>query len=387
MKTVENKGFLTTPNAMGRSVVAKPPVAVQKANKINCFVHISYGTALNILQIGMTVIFACFFTMPSFGRDQQFIIGADISWVDQDEAVGARYFDHGVQKDIFQILKDHKFNWIRLRTFVDPTAPGGYSKAGYCDLAHTLKMAKRVYAAGMNLSLDFHYSDIWADPGHYIVPTAWKGQDIAQKSQSLYDYTKNVLTRLKNQGTLPQMVQVGNEINNGMAGETSWDNMAALLRAGIKAVREVDPTALVVLHIAKGGDYAGSCKWIDNAQSRGVVFDVLGESCYTEWQGQPAGWKTNFTDLAVKYPKLKFIVAEYSPKKREANDIAFGIVNERGLGTFIWEPTRYQEAAFTRSGNNYYALDLLLDLYPAMSKDYGNGALPLNPINSQSDNR
>ena len=102
-----------------------------------------------------------------------FIIGADISWVQQQEDQGRKFKDNGVEKDIFQILKDHGFNAIRLRIFHNPQSPKGYSKQGYCDLPHSLKMAKRIKKAGMIFLLDFHYSDNWADPGKQYKPLAW----------------------------------------------------------------------------------------------------------------------------------------------------------------------------------------------------------------------
>ena len=113
--------------------------------------------------------------------------------------------------------------------------------------------------------------------------------------------------------------------------------------------------------------------------AKGRTLFVPGPSRGTVASLQSVVFKKNFNALAIKCPKLKFVIAEYSPKKREAHDIVFGIPNERRLGAFIWEPTRYQEAAFTRSGNHYTVDDALMDLYPAMSKAYGNEALPLNP--------
>jgi arabinogalactan endo-1,4-beta-galactosidase len=104
--------------------------------------------------------------MACAADQSSFIIGADISWVQQQEANGKRWSDQGVEKDILAILKGHGFNWVRLRVFVNPCAEGGYSKEGYCDLRHTLEMAERIKAADMGLLLDLHYSDTWADPGH-----------------------------------------------------------------------------------------------------------------------------------------------------------------------------------------------------------------------------
>src|SRR4051812_4953596 len=106
-------------------------------------------------------------------RKTPFLLGADISWVPEDEADGAKYFDQGKQEDVFQILHDYRFNAIRLRLFVDPAAPGGYSfrrGESFCDLAHTLAMAHRAKSVGMYFLLDFHYSDNWADPAHQRKP-------------------------------------------------------------------------------------------------------------------------------------------------------------------------------------------------------------------------
>ncbi len=114
-------------------------------------------------------------------------------------------------------MKDHGFNYIRLRIFNDPARDSGYSpKRGFCDLEHTIQMAKRVKAAGMKFLLDFHYSDYWADPGKQYKPAAWRGLSFVELKKALYDYTKQVIQELKKQGTTPDMVQVGNEINHGI---------------------------------------------------------------------------------------------------------------------------------------------------------------------------
>src|SRR5262245_11072019 len=103
-----------------------------------------------------------------------FIVGADVSSVQAAEDRGVKYSDKGVQKDILAIVKDHGFNFIRLRVFNDPTKPTQrdrpYSMQGYCDLPHTIMMAKRVKALGMGLLIDFHFSDSWADPGKQFTP-------------------------------------------------------------------------------------------------------------------------------------------------------------------------------------------------------------------------
>ena len=145
-----------------------------------------------------------------------FIVGADISAVPTSEARGVKFSDNGVQKDILQILKDHGFNYIRLRIFVEPTNQGGYSAQGYCGLAKTIPMARRVKEAGMGLLLDFHYSDTWADPGKQTKPLAWREMPPEQLVKTVHDYTLDVITRLKTAGGEPDMVQIGNEITPGM---------------------------------------------------------------------------------------------------------------------------------------------------------------------------
>jgi beta-galactosidase len=284
------------------------------------------------------------------------MLGADISFLPQLEDRGVKFSDKGVQKDAIHILKDHGFNYIRLRIFNDPAADSGYSPGkGFCDLAHTLAMAKRVKAAGMKLLLDFHYSDYWADPGKQYKPFAWRNQDFNSLQQSVYAFTKQVLEQLKAQGTAPDMVQVGNEINHGMLwpdGRISHlDNLAQLLYAGIAAVKAASPGSAVMLHIALGGQNDESRFFIDNMQQRGVPFDVIGLSYYPKWHGTLPDLKYNADDLANRYGK-DIIIVEYSQLKREVNEIAFSIANGKGKGSCIWEPLNTWESIFDKNGQS-----------------------------------
>ena len=186
------------------------------------------------------------------------IIGADISFLPQLEARGIKFSDKGIQKGVFGILKDHGFNYIRLRLFVDPSNDSGYSPGkGFCDLQQTLQMAKRIKKAGMKFLLDFHYSDTWADPGKQFKPAAWKNLNFKDLAKTVFDYTTKVLLALKAQGTLPDMVQTGNEINHGIlwpeGNVQHLDSLAALLNAGMSAVKKLDPSIITLLHTALGG--------------------------------------------------------------------------------------------------------------------------------------
>jgi len=284
------------------------------------------------------------------------ILGADISFLPQLEARGIKFSDNGVQKDVFEILKDHGFNYIRLRLFVDPASDSGYSpKKGFCDLPHTLQMAKRIKKAGMKFLLDFHYSDTWADPGKQFKPEAWKGLNFNDLAKKVFDYTTSVLLTLKAQSTLPAMVQTGNEINHGIiwpeGNVQHLDSLAVLLNAAMSAVKKVDPSIITLLHIALGGQNAESEFFLDNMIRRGVSFDVIGESYYPKWHGTLENLQTNLNLLHEKYNK-PVIVAEYSQLKKEVNKIAFSIPGNQMKGTFIWEPLSTWESVFDKDGKS-----------------------------------
>jgi arabinogalactan endo-1,4-beta-galactosidase len=333
-------------------------------------------------------------TAPDAAVTASYYVGADITSVQAAEAAGATYSD-GTVKDIFQLLKDHGFNYIRLRTFVNPKAADGYDQVnGYADLAHTITFGKRIKAAGMGFLLDFHYSDNWADPGKQCVPVAWQGYTtITDLATALHDYTDDAITQLIAGDARPDMVQIGNEITPGMlfdicdsgglptatkplvSGSTSnWTNLGTLLKAGVKGVKDVDTGIKIMLHIDQGGDKpteaAGtalntSTTWINNAVKQGVVFDVFGESSYQAYQGDPNSvtntqttWTNTFGGLATKFPNIQFVAAEYGPMERQINDVVFGLPNNQGAGTFNWEPSEQGawntgHALFSNAGNKY----------------------------------
>lgn len=284
------------------------------------------------------------------------MLGADISFLPQLEARGIRFSDKGVENDAIAILKDHGFNYIRLRIFHSPAREGGYSPGrGFCDLDHTLRMAKRVKQAGLKLLLDFHYSDYWADPGKQFKPKAWEGLSFEALKDSLYQYTRRVMLALEAQGTTPDMVQVGNEINHGLVwpeGNVMYvDQTAQLIAAGTAAVKEVDPTVQMMLHVALGGQHHESVFFIDHMLARGVHFDVIGQSYYPKWHGTLADLEHNLTDLVKRYNK-DLILVEYSALKREVNEISFNLPDLRGKGTCIWEPLNTWEKIFDEKGTS-----------------------------------
>ena len=290
-------------------------------------------------------------------RTGPFILGADISWVPEDEADGAEYFDHGVKKDIFQILHDYKFNYIRLRLFVDPKSANGYARRraeAFCDLEHVKALARRAKAQGMGLLLDIHCGDTWTSPGHQDKPVAWRDYDVEQLKQAVHDFTHRAVYEMKANGTPADMVQVGNETSDGMlfpdGRRSNLDNFAAFVKAGIVGAKEADPNVKIVLHHHLGRSNERVRDWVDNFIQRGAEFDIIAMSCYA--QAQEGDWKTNFADLAKRYPDKGLMAVEYSARKRYINDLMFETPNKKRLGTFIWEPTRHREALFDKDGKN-----------------------------------
>lgn len=316
-----------------------------------------------------------------------YIIGADVSSLAEQEDRGIVFVDtDGVQKDLLTLLKSHGFNFIRLRTFVDPLNDYGYASDDACpgkakaynDRDHIVALAQRVKAAGMGLLLDFHYSDTWADPGKQVIPEAWRGaESISELAAFVSDYTVDVMQALKQAGVLPEVVQVGNEITpgmlihvpteetdcfgnnsvphagpNGSAGD--WNGLATLLDAGIEAVKSVHSNARIMLHIENTADFDEVVSWVNKAHGNGLEFDILGLSAYEHWQGPSSQWRQTFTDLATTFPDLELSVVEYGDARQLVNDIMLGLPGGRGMGTFIWEPTLtgpWGEAIFERQGN------------------------------------
>jgi len=323
-----------------------------------------------------------------------FILGADVTITLEDEYWGATYTDAGQQKPLEQVLKDHGFNFIRIDTFVNPGAAGGYAASmpqAFRDLAHTITLAKRVKGVGMGFLLDLHYSDTWTNPGAQTTPAAWANLSLAALETQVYNYTKDAVSQLKAASAMPDMVQIGNEITGGMlwdagrASGSNFGNLATLLKAGIRGVREVDPAIQIMLHIEKCNNTTTSEWWLDGVLGAGVAFDILGQSCYAAapngvagYQGTPAEWQATFAALVTKYPKLKFVIAEYSAQQRAANDTMFNLPDHRGLGSFNWDPTRAYDThpnhpLFSTNGawNRFVAVPELMALYEKMAKDYG----------------
>ncbi|GAA2310435.1 glycosyl hydrolase 53 family protein [Glycomyces scopariae] len=297
-----------------------------------------------------------------------FARGADISSLAKSEALGGTYmWSDGWREDAIWILQKSGVNWIRLKVWVNPAD-------GYNNKTHVVNVARRARAAGLNVLVDFHYSDSWADPGQQTKPAAWANYSVAQLKTAVYNHTADVLGAMVAAGAAPQMVQVGNELNGGMLWPTGrydqLDNLAQFLISGANAVRATVPAAKVMLHLAEGGNNSLFRWFFDAMRARGVTWDAIGASYYPYWHGSLSGLQSNLNDVASRYAKPVYVVETAYPFTASDSDgfanivsaatpvsgypasttgqsnmlkaianVVKAVPNGRGAGVFWWEAT------------------------------------------------
>lgn len=219
-----------------------------------------------------------------------FIKGMDISTLLEEETCGARYYDNGVEQDLFAILKAYGTNSVRLRLWNDPYAPDGTPYgAGTNGLDKVIVLAERAKKYQIGYLLDLHYNDFWADPGKQTTPKAWQGMNEDELEAAVYQYTKEVMQTLKDKDLLPEMVQVGNELTNGLlwpsGRKPEFDRIAKYLNAGIRAVREIQADIPIMIHLDNGGFNEMYVEWFDEFTKRAEPIDIIGLSYYPFWHG------------------------------------------------------------------------------------------------------
>lgn len=307
---------------------------------------------------------------------EKFAKGADVSWITQMEKSDIKFYNaQGRQKEGILLMKELGMNAIRLRVWVNPVD-------GWCNQADLLVKAIRANNLGMRLMIDFHYSDVWADPASQTKPSAWVNLSFDELKSAVANHTTNVLTLLKNNNITPEWVQVGNETGNGML----WDdgkasvNMAqyaALNNAGYDAVKAVFPNTKVVVHL-QNGQNNNLFKWLfDGLKTNGGKWDVIGMSLYPDlltdvsWQTTNENCLANMSDLISRY-NTEVMICEVGKSVADAADAkAFltdlitrtkAIANDKCLGVFYWEPLAYNWngyalGAFDADGKPTAALD------------------------------
>lgn len=333
-----------------------------------------------------------------------FAKGADISWVTEMEHNGMKFYNAaGVETDCFQLMKDLGLNAIRLRVWVDPKEHGNW-----CNTADLVAKAKRAKNLGMDVMVDFHYSDWWADPGQQHKPAAWRGLNLADLKKAIAGHTTDVLRALKAAGVTPKWVQVGNEIRPGML----WDedaalsgasdnirecdvkgsnststavkfrknfaNLAAFINTGYDAVKSVFADAIVIVHLDNGYDNGLYTDFFDELKKNGGKWDMIGMSIYPYWTMREhkdyTAEKTitdciaNIKDVSKRYNCDVMIVETGMECADEDGNLASSAVlnegkasltrllkeclentNGRCKGVFYWEPE-------CRPGQNKYNL-------------------------------
>ncbi len=291
---------------------------------------------------------------PALCRAQPFYFGNDLSYANQMEDCGAVFKENGAPKDVYRIFADHGTNLVRLRLWVDPSwqnalaQPPGV-RAQYSDFADVKEAIGRAKAAGMQVLLDFHYSDFWADPGRQVVPARWAGvaHDTEALADSVYRYTRRVLGDLDAEGLMPEVVQVGNETNAGMllytgmdarynpTGLVSWDwgRQAVLFNAAIRAVREAGAAASIdpriAVHFADPSRVKGLVRLLMNAGA--TDFDLIGFSYYYAWHERSIAYLgAAIRDLKASFPGYDVMVLE--------TGYLWTTQNVDGLGNIITTP-------------------------------------------------
>ena len=264
-----------------------------------------------------------------------FIMGMDASSVLALEKSGVKYYDYnGKEEDVFKILAENGINYIRVRVWNDPFDKNGKGYGGgNCDINTALEIGKRANEYGMYLLVNFHYSDFWADPAKQMVPKAWKNFTFDEKKEALYNYTKESLELLKNNKVAVGMVQIGNETNGSICGESKWYQMSELFKAGSKAVREVFPNALVALHFAnpeKVTNYDNYSKELDYYD---VDYDVFGSSYYPYWHGSLENLSTVLNKIANKYDKKVAVLETSYAFTNDDTDFSGNTISDGGAIT------------------------------------------------------
>lgn len=343
------------------------------------------------------------------GLSDDFFKGVDVSsYVSlRDSGVTFKDWNGNVISDqqFFNQLKEAGVNCVRIRVWNNPyDADGNGYGGGNNDLEKAKKIGKWATNAGMKVLIDFHYSDFWADPGKQQAPKAWANMSVDEKVDAVKGYTKNSLTELISAGVNVVMVQVGNETNNGICGENTWENMAKIFNAGSSAIREVNNEILVAVHFTnpeKSGNYANYAKYLYTYK---VDYDVFASSYYPYWHGTMDNLTKVLKDIADTYGK-KVMVAETSwattleefdghentvrqgnndevkdidepfTVQGQANEIrsviqAIKNVGDAGIGVFYWEPAWIPVNVYGENADN--AQEVLAANKVAWEK-YGSG--------------
>lgn len=262
----------------------------------------------------------------------QCYLGGDISLLPSYEEAGAIYRDYGGKKVApLQFFKEQGWNAARVRLFVSPEhAPQHHVDEGVCqDLGYVTALCKRLKDEDYAILLDFHYSDYWADPAKQTIPHRWGNTAAADLPDTVYHYTRQSLETLVKAGIEPEMIQVGNEITNGMlwpiariipTEENNWDTLAALLNSGSRACRDVCPKAKLIIHTEKPGSWHVTQSFYKQLRRYNVDYDIIGLSYYPMWHGTVKNLGKTLDSLALHFPDREVMIVETAAYYSHDND-------------------------------------------------------------------
>ena len=308
---------------------------------------------------GMLLVFSHFSLLTShLSVHAQRFVGGDISMLPQYEKYDVAYYDQeGVKiPDVLQYMKSEAVGWNaqRVRLFVNPTPSLDYNDPAICqDLDYVISFGKRIKEAGFAFMLDFHYSDVWADPAKQWTPVEWQSLDDEALKTKIYEYTKDCLTKLVEAGATPDFIQTGNEISYGMlwgkkgtqanrcytSSDANWPRFIALLQQAVRACREVCPEAKVIIHTERAGHPATTVDIYKRLAK--VDYDIIGLSYYPFWHNSLAILSETLNRLASTFPQktVQIVEAAYNYQYLTNPEYDF---------SSIWPITPEGQAAFTR---------------------------------------
>ena len=257
-----------------------------------------------------------------FTQSNEFMKGVDLSMLKQVEDNGGLFYENGNQIDPIQEFNSKGINTVRLKIWHNPLQ-------NYNDLESVLEIAERVKNAELDLLLDFHYSDTWADPSNQNKPAAWENLNFDTLCDSIEQYSRYVITKLKNQNTLPKYVQIGNETDCGflwpdgyVCGESNndiqWNKLRDLFMHAIEGVNtalDFEDSLKIISHVSSGGNW-----FFGNLLEEDIPIDILAISYYPMWHGTLADLNQNINMLATQFGKPVLVVETAYPFTLSWND-------------------------------------------------------------------
>lgn len=279
-------------------------------------------------------------------KDDDFIRGVDISSIVSLENSGVTFFDFkGRPCNLYQFLRSQGVTHVRVRVWVDPYDQNGKGYGGgNCDIDTALIIARRAKEVGLKMMIDFHYSDFWADPTRQLAPKSWKDRSVPEKEELLYDYTYQSLQKLQKTGVDITMVQIGNETTNGFVGETDWNQISSLMKAGSHAVRTWDKDIQIALHFTDPQREGYLDYFAHTLEQYEVDYDVFGVSYYSYWHGTLENLYTVLDGISSTYDKDVMVLETAYPYTLKDSDF---FANNAGEGLpYVYEisPQGQQDA-------------------------------------------